>query len=227
MKSAAWLAAVVLLVGCVTSHQPSKQQYDLGDFDALRHGSGALAVNAAIRDVNQPSWLRTRGIFYRLDYVAPSRPQRYALSEWVATSGELITFRLREAVASANAGLTLPTPTGAGSYVLQTDLEEFTQAFTAPAKSHCIVQLRATLSRTDRVVGQRVFRIENPAQTPDANGAAVCLAAAVDRAADDIIEWLRNEVAGAPSGDAPLSQTSAIATLIESSAKSARQAPIW
>jgi cholesterol transport system auxiliary component len=206
MRLVSWFAAAVLLVGCVTSHQLSKQQYDLGDFAVFPHGSSVLAVNVVIRDVSQPSWLRSRNIFYRFDYAAPSRRHYYAMSEWVASSGELITVRLREAVASANAGFTLPTSTGAGGYVLQANLEEFTQAFTAPAQSQCIVQLRATLWRTvDQIVAQRVFRIEIPAQTPDASGAVRCLAAAANREAEDIIEWLSKQVVTARSGDASVS----------------------
>jgi cholesterol transport system auxiliary component len=202
MKCLSLLTVAVLFAGCVTSRQPSRQQYDFGEFVAPSHGSSALAAKVFIRDVSQPSWLRTRDIFYRLDYLSPSRRQHYALSEWVANSGELVTFRLREAVASANAGFTLQTSTGvgAGGYVLQANLEEFTQAFMTPVKSQCIVELRATLLRTaDQIVAQRLFRIEIPAQTPDAIGAALCLASAVNQEADDIVEWLSNEVARAPS----------------------------
>jgi ABC-type uncharacterized transport system auxiliary subunit len=202
MKCVFLLAAAVFLGGCVTSHRPLKQQYDLGEFGGSHHGPSGLGVKVVIPNVSQPSWLRTRDIFYRFDYAAPYRRLHYATSEWVATAGELITFRLREVVAAANAGFTLPTPTGTSSYVLQANLEEFTQVFTVPARSQCIVQLRVTLSRTaDQIVAQRVFRAETPTQTPDASGAALCLASAVTGEADDIVQWLSDEVARAPSND--------------------------
>jgi cholesterol transport system auxiliary component len=202
MKCVVLLVAAALFGGCVTSHRLSKQQYDLGEFAASRHESGGLAVKVVIRDVSQPSWLRTKDIFYRFDYAAPSRRLHYATSEWVATAGELVTFRLQEVVAAANAGLTLPTSNGTSGYVLQTNLEEFTQIFTAPARSRCIVQLRATLwQMADQVVAQHLFRIEIPAPTPDASGAALCLATAVTGEADDIVRWLSDEVARARSGD--------------------------
>jgi ABC-type uncharacterized transport system auxiliary subunit len=124
------------------------------------------------------------------------------MSQWAATSGELVTRRLRDKVASANAGFTLQASNGSEGYLLQANLEEFTQAFTAPAESRCIVQLSASLWRSaDQIVAQRVFRNELPAQTPDARGAVLCLASAVNLESDEIVEWLSGEIARTPSGD--------------------------
>jgi hypothetical protein len=65
-----------------------------------------------------------------------------------------------------------------------------------------VVQLSASLWRsTEQIVAQRVFRSELPAQTPDARGAVVCLASAVNLESDEIVEWLSAEIAGTPSGD--------------------------
>ena len=195
MSRAPWMAVGALLVGCVASHSSSKQ-YDFGNFAAVRPAMGALAAELVIRDVVEPSWLRTRDIFYRLDYATPSRLQRYAMSQWVATPGELVTLRLRDAVAIANAGYTLTESNGSRGYLLHTSLDEFTQAFTQPARSHCIVQLRVSLWKSaDQIAAQRVFRIELPAQTPDASGAATCLASAVNMEVDKIVQWLSSEMA--------------------------------
>jgi cholesterol transport system auxiliary component len=202
MSRTAWVVASILLAGCVTSHSPRKQ-YDLGNSTAVHPVSNGLAVKLVIRDVTEPSWLRTRDIFYRLDYTDPSSPRRYAMSEWVATPGELITLRLREAIGFANAGYTLTASNGSGGYLLQATLEEFIQAFAEPAESYCIVQLRVSLWKSgDRVIAQRVFHIETPAQTPNASGAAKCLAAAVNMDVDEIAQWLSGEVAGSQSSDA-------------------------
>jgi ABC-type uncharacterized transport system auxiliary subunit len=195
MSRASWVAAAILLVGCVTSH-PAPEQYDFGTFTA-RPATSALAAKLVIRDVTEPSWLRTRDIFYRLDYAAPSSPRRYSVSQWVGTPGELITLRLRDAVASANAGYTLTAANGSGGYLLQATLEEFTQAFTEPAKSHCIVQLRVSLWKSsDQIIAQRLFRVEIPAQTPNASGAATCLASAVNVDVDEIVQWLSTAIQG-------------------------------
>jgi ABC-type uncharacterized transport system auxiliary subunit len=207
MSRAPWVAVAIWLVGCVASPPPTKQ-YDFGNFQAMRPATSAFAVKLVIRDVTEPSWLRTRDIFYRLDYAAPSSPRRYSMSQWVATPGELVTLRLRDAVASANSGYTMTASNGSGGYLLQATLEEFTQAFTRPAKSHCIVQLRVSLWKTaDQITAQRIFRTEMSAQTPDASGAATCLAAAVNMDIDKIVQWVSGEVSGTPSSDpTPLAQ---------------------
>jgi ABC-type uncharacterized transport system auxiliary subunit len=202
MSRTASVVAAILLTGCVTSPPPPKQ-YDIWDFTAVHPASNVLAVKLVVRDVTEPSWLRTRDIFYRLDYTEPSSPRRYAMSEWVATPGELITLRLREAIGFANAGYTLTASNGSSGYLLQANLEEFTQAFTAPSESYCIVQLRVSLWKSaDRVIAQRAFHIEMPAQTPNASGAAKCLASAVDMDIDEIVDWLSGEVAGSQPSDA-------------------------
>jgi cholesterol transport system auxiliary component len=184
------VAGFLCLAACVTSQAPPKQ-FDLGQVDAPARRSGVLAANIIIPDVMQPSWIRTRDIFYRLDYEPPARPQRYAMSQWVATPAELVTLRLRQAVQSANAGFTLPTSNGSRGYVLQASIDEFTQAFTSQTTSKCVLQLRASLWRADgQIVAQKEFHLEVPAPTPDASGAARCLAAAVDAEDEQIVEWL-------------------------------------
>jgi cholesterol transport system auxiliary component len=202
MSRAASVVAAMLLTGCVTSPPPPKQ-YDLGNSTAVHPASNGLAIKLVIRDVTEPSWLRTRDIFYRLDYTEPSRPRRYAMSEWVATPGELTTLRLREEIGLANAGYTLSASDGSSAYLLQATLEEFTQAFAAAAKSYCIIQLRVSLWQSaDRIIAQRVFRVERPAQTANASGAAKCLASAVNIGVDEIVQWLSGEVGGSQSSDA-------------------------
>ena len=116
MSRAASVVAAMLLTGCVTSPPPPKQ-YDLGNSTAVHPASNGLAIKLVIRDVTEPSWLRTRDIFYRLDYTEPSRPRRYAMSEWVANPGELITLQLREAIGFANAGYTLTSLHGSDGYL--------------------------------------------------------------------------------------------------------------
>jgi cholesterol transport system auxiliary component len=188
------IVATLCLAACVTSYKPPRQ-FDLGDYPAPAQQSGVLAANFIIPNVTQPSWMRSRDIFYRMDYESPARPKRYTLSQWVAPPGEMVTMRLREAVRSANIDFTLPAANGASGYLLQTDLDEFTQVFMTTTGSQCIVQLRASLWRADgRIMAQREFRLEIPAPTADASGAARCLATAVDREDDDIVQWLALQV---------------------------------
>jgi cholesterol transport system auxiliary component len=190
MIRAALAIVLLCLVGCASSLPPARQ-FDLGDFDARGEQARIVATNLIVADVSEPSWMRTRAMFYRRDYESPPHPWRYSINQWVSTPAELVTLRLRQTVQAANAGFTLPTFSASGDYLLEPSLDEFTQAFTTPGDSQCIVQLRTSLRRTDgRIVGQRVFRVEMPAPTADANGAALCLAAAVNRVSDAIVQWL-------------------------------------
>lgn len=190
MIRAASALALLCVTGCVTSRSPPSQ-FDLGDFDALGKHPNVVAMNLVVAEVSQPSWMRTRDMFYRLDYASPPRPQRYVINQWVATPAELVTLRLRQLVQAANTGFTLSTFSASGDYLLESSLDEFTHAFTTPADSRCIVQLRTSLRRTDgRVVGQRAFRVEIPAPSADASGAALCLASAVNHLGDEMVRWL-------------------------------------
>jgi cholesterol transport system auxiliary component len=198
MKRTMLLAGVLSLAGCVVSH-PTPKQFDLGEFTPPQRPGGVLAANLIIPDMTQPSWIRTRDIVYRLDYESTDRPQRYVLNQWVATPAEMVTLRLRQIVQSANRGFTVSAPNGVAGNVLQTNIDDFTQSFSAPKDSHCIIRLRATLWRADgRIGAQRVFELQMPAPTPDASGAARCLATAVDRESDEIVEWLAAAVIPAP-----------------------------
>jgi cholesterol transport system auxiliary component len=190
--------ALLSLAGCVAAHAPPRQ-FDLGDFDALENRPHILATNVIVVDVSQPSWMRTRDMFYRLDYASPPRPQRYAINQWVASPAELVTLRIRQTVQAANSGFTLQTFSASGDYLLESSLDEFTQGFTTRVDSHCVVQLRASLRTTaGQLVGQRVLRVETPAPSADASGAALCLASAVDRLSNELVQWLSTVTAKAP-----------------------------
>jgi cholesterol transport system auxiliary component len=190
--------ALLSLAGCVAAHAPPRQ-FDLGDFDAPENRPHILATNVIVADVSQPSWMRTRDMFYRFDYASPPRPQRYSINQWVASPAELVTLRIRQTVQAANTGFTLPAFSASGDYLLESSLDEFTQVFTTPADSQCVVQLRASLRRTaGQLIGQRVFRVETPAPSADASGAARCLALAVNRLSDEMVRWLSVATATAP-----------------------------
>jgi cholesterol transport system auxiliary component len=192
------LAGVLSLTGCVVSH-PTPKQFDLGEFTPPKKPGRVLAANLIIPDVTQPSWIRTRDIVYRLEYESTDRPQRYVLNQWVATPAEMVTLRLRQIIQSANRGFTVSAPNGVAGNVLQANIDEFAQSFSTPKDSRCVLRLRVTLWRADgRIDAQRVFELEMPAPTPDASGAARCLATAVDREGDQLVDWLAAALTPAP-----------------------------
>ena len=149
MSRSMLLAAILCLAGC-TASRPASRQFDLGQSDALPPASKVLHLNLIVADTEEPAWMRTRDIFYRLDYQIPARPQRYAINKWIATPAELISLRLRASVQSQNAGYTLSNSGATADYLLQTSLDEFTQSFSTPTQSQCSVQLRASLWGRDQ-----------------------------------------------------------------------------
>ena len=189
-----WTAMIVasLLAGCATSQPAGVRTYDFGSSLEAARLDARLDAPIAIPQVSAPSWLRGPALVYRLDYLAASRPQPYALSRWVAPPAELITLRLRERAAAVNTGFTLTGLDTDSGFRLEVTLEEFGQVFDSPSASHCIVQLRATLAEPSggRVVAQRTFRAQSPAPSADAAGAVQGLIGATDAAIDQILLWV-------------------------------------
>jgi cholesterol transport system auxiliary component len=79
--------------------------------------------------------------------------------------------------------------------VLTIELEEFSQVFSAPADSHGLLRLRATLVQAapggERLLGQRVLQLQQPAASPDAPGGVRALAGASDAAVAELVQWLQ------------------------------------
>ena len=81
-------------------------------------------------------------------------------------------------------------------------LEETARAVTASARARLPIMLEPFMSRRadGRVIGQNVFHMERSAPTPDAGGAAMCLATVVNLESDQIVEWMSAVVAGGSPG---------------------------
>ena len=192
-----WLFVVFtsVLGACVAPQPAAVRTYDLGVPRAAAQSTIQLDAPITIPPVSAPSWLQGSALVYRLAYAVPPYPQVYSLSRWIAAPGDLITLRLRDAVAAANTNFTLTStaanPTG---YVLEVTLEEFTHEFESPTSSRCIVQLRATL--LDRsaglIVAQKTLRAEQQAPSPDAAGGVRGLIAATDTVIDGLLVWLES-----------------------------------
>ena len=101
----------------------------------------------------------------------------------------LLHLRLRQAL-SATRPVLLPGDAGA-SQMLRVELEEFHQAFAAPQQSMGVVRLHATLLQTDgRLIAQRSFSTQQPANSGDASGGVKALAQASDGVVVQLVQWL-------------------------------------
>jgi cholesterol transport system auxiliary component len=151
---AALLAACSLPIG----PKGPQQVYDFGlpaDGDGTHPAGHAVVVPV----VAATSWLDSDAITYRL-YSAPNRPMSYANSRWSMTPAELLTREVRDTLASRFD--VLSTNESANQIVLRLELNEFTQVFDAPGESHVVLQFRATVVRSGKLIAQNTFRGEPP-----------------------------------------------------------------
>jgi cholesterol transport system auxiliary component len=182
------LSFVAVLAGCASGPPAavSNIRYDLGAPAPL--GSTMNMPPVKVLAVNSSKNLDSDALVYRLKYADAQRTGSYADSHWTMSPAELLTQRLRAALASRG-----PVLTGADAMrapVLQVDLTDFEQVFDAPEQSHGEVSARVTLSQHGQVISQRTFIARAPSSTPDAAGGARALAAASDDLIAQMAAWL-------------------------------------
>jgi cholesterol transport system auxiliary component len=182
------LSVMAVLAGCASGPPAavSNIRYDLGDATPLANTMTMPAVK--VLTVSAPKNLDTDAFVYRLKYADAQRTSTYADSRWTMSPAELLTQRLRAALASRGPVLTGADPVRAPT--LQVDLTDFEQIFDAPERSHGEVSARVTLSQHGQVVSQRTFIARAPSYTADAAGGARALAAASDDLIAQMAAWL-------------------------------------
>ncbi|WP_250537729.1 MULTISPECIES: ABC-type transport auxiliary lipoprotein family protein [unclassified Caballeronia] len=185
------LACVTLLAGCgSTSTAMPNAHYDLGAPPAASATANALPTPPVkVLAVAAPRSLETDAFAYRLSYVDAQRTGSYSDSHWTMPPAQLLTQRLRNALAARGPILSGADPVRAVP-LLEVELTSFEQVFDAPEQSHGLVSVRATLTQQGRVVGQRSFAASAPAPSADASGGARALAAASDDVIAQLSAWL-------------------------------------
>ncbi|WP_321794219.1 ABC-type transport auxiliary lipoprotein family protein [Caballeronia sp. J97] len=185
------LGCVTLLAGCgSTSTAMPDARYDLGATPAASASASGLPMPPVkVLAVAAPRSLESDAFAYRLSYVDAQRTGNYSNSHWTMPPAQLLTQRLREALAARGPILSGADPVRAVP-LLEVELTSFEQVFDAPEQSHGLVSVRATLTQQGRVVGQRSFAASAPAPSADAPGGARALAAASDDVIAQLSAWL-------------------------------------
>lgn len=185
------LACVTTLAGCgSTSTAMPDAHYDLGAPLAADAAAGSAPMPPVkVLAVAAPRSLETDSFAYRLSYVDAQRTGNYSNSHWTMPPAQLLTQRLREALAARGPILSGADPVRAVP-LLEVELISFEQVFDAPEQSHGLVSVRATLTQQGRVVGQRSFAASASAPSADAPGGARALAAASDDVIAQLSAWL-------------------------------------
>jgi cholesterol transport system auxiliary component len=188
-------AAIALLAACAAP-ELTVTRFDLGLAPA---GAGAdtnryLADAPVLAEFSAPAWLDSTAIVYRLAYDDASQLRSYAHSRWVAAPASLLAQRLGERLPAAfrPGGVADEPKTPVARQLLRVELEEFSQVFDTPQKSHALLRARATLfdARGQRLVAQRIFEVQRPADSPDALGAAHGLREAGNEFLADLVHWI-------------------------------------
>ena len=193
MLRALLLLALALLAGCSVGPQTHYgfASYDFGLPRAGKDATPRLQQDLLVAELSAPGWMDNSGIYYRLAYQDPTRPQAYAHSRWVMPPAALLGRKLRARIAGAStAAVFTPADAVRADYTLRLDLEEFSQVFEAADKSRAVVRLRATLVRGRAIVAQQDFGVERAAPSANAEGGVRALIAASDEAGSTLIDWL-------------------------------------
>jgi cholesterol transport system auxiliary component len=186
------VASALCLSACGgLSRSPGPLTYDFGPPIAIANqpepASSALRPTISVAEIATPEWLDSPQIFFRLAYADGQQPRPYADSRWAMQPALLITQRLKSRLAAGanvvSAGDTLD------GVLLKVDLDEFAQVFSSPTTSQGLIQMRATVIKNGRLLGQRSFYVEVPAASADAAGGVRALTRATDDAINDLATW--------------------------------------
>lgn len=178
------VAAATTLSACTALAPPPVAQtvYDLGvPIDAERKAAGWMPASV---EVGAPSWLANSSMQYRRDYLGLASREAYADSRWAGAPAEMLTRYLSSRLAMDGAQATRCR--------MRLELDEFVQAFDAPATSRADIRVRAALlaTRDGRPLARHVISVEVAADGADARTGVRAHRDAVHRLADELIVWM-------------------------------------
>ncbi len=197
-----WLLILMLsaLAGCALPSPPAAPVvYDFGPGPLTDAAPGAApSMPTLVLDVIEASTaLDSTALLYRLAYVDSQQLRPYALARWSMTPAQLLRQRLRLHLGQRRTLLNPGESMTAGApWLLQLELEEFSQLFESTDRSSGLLRLRATLSQPGAKGGkwlaQRSLIVQRQALTADAAGGVRALTATVDAAAQELEQWLQD-----------------------------------
>lgn len=206
MKSVFHFAAgllLTLLAGCASFvDKPVRATlYDFGPGPVTAQPARQTTKAALVlADIDAAGALEGSAVLYRLGYADKHQLKPYSQARWSAPPPQLVRQRLREQIGrdrivlNPGEGASLARSGGLLPRSLRIELEEFSHYFEAPARSVGLLRLRATLLENtaggEKLLAQRNVVVQRPAPSADAPGGVRALTAAVDAAADELVQWL-------------------------------------
>ncbi len=194
------LSLMPLLQGCAGATQATRLQYDFGALpDVLQHqqplsplATSAPAFSISVADVSAPLVLDSTAMWYRLAYDNEQQLRAYAQHRWSMSPAQLLTYRLKSRMAAAGGSVLAVTDGVADLPVLKIDLDEFSQIFSTPARSHAQITLRASVTKRNKLLAQRYFTFNIDADSADAPAGAKAMQRSADASISAILVWLQS-----------------------------------
>ena len=203
VRSAAGVLLLALLGGCSSFIDKPVRSilYDFGPGQMTAPATQqATRPPLVLAEIEATGALDGSAVLYRLGYVDDHQLRPYSQARWSAPPPQLVRQRLREQIGrermvlNPGEGAVLARSGGLLPRALRIELEEFSHWFQSPALSVGLLRLRATLLENtaggEKLLAQRNVVIQRPAPTADAPGGVRALTAAVDAAADELLQWL-------------------------------------
>jgi cholesterol transport system auxiliary component len=200
------LLGLAVLTACATpSAPPTKAVYDFGaNVQAPAQASVATAASVstststaansptrtaalALPEIETHAALESSAMLYRLAYADAQQLQPYAMARWSMPPAQLVRARVRDAFAARGPVVSVGEGT---EWRLSLELDEFSHWFESPSSSQGLVRLRATLTRSERIVAQTTLLARQSAPTQDAAGGAKALRASTDELVQQLIAWV-------------------------------------
>ncbi|MBC3871692.1 ABC-type transport auxiliary lipoprotein family protein [Undibacterium oligocarboniphilum] len=185
-----WL--LLLLGGCAGTTAAPKQSYDFGAFQQATVPDTRLQV--VLAEIQTTPALDSNAMLYRLNYANGQQLQPYAQARWAMPPAQLLAQRLRQQFAARGSLLGSPADGVDKLPQLRLELEEFSQIFTTPERSHAQLSLHAVLVKNRHVIAQGHFVRQTPSATQDAAGGAQAMQQAADQLSTDLLDWLNSQL---------------------------------
>ncbi len=187
----------LVLAACATPQPPAtKTVYDFGPVLTAPSVSTATASSVrrpaiSVPEIEAGAGLDSPALLYRLQYQDPQQLRPYAQARWSVPPAQLLRVRLRDTLSAQ--GPVLSTE-GSTPWVLNVELDEFSQLFDSPTSSFALVRLRVSLMKSEQLAAQTSVLARAPAPSQDAAGGVRALTAATDDALRQVAAWLAGQI---------------------------------
>ena len=192
-RSTLLLASFVVLAlfqGCSTARRAPSLQYDFGTLSTdAKQTPSSVAISVA--DISAPATLDGNAMLYRLQYDNPQLLRPYAQHRWSMPPAQLLSQRLKTRIAAAGGTVTGAADGIAELAVLRIELDEFSHVFSSATASAAQISLRASVTRKNKLIGQRYFSLATPSASADAPGGAKAMQSTADQSITAILAWLQ------------------------------------